>query len=149
MDKPILVTVDGRAWGNIFRKEERLLTVTDEKLEFSTLLGGKWPEDWNRKDITIKKDRLNLAYRVSFNNPGTKRQVLSTYTKSIYKKRLLPVVLIGYPLVFVLSTITLNDTQRSRFFPIIILVAILPAIGINYLPYSRLGKELEEHGYLN
>lgn len=114
------------------------------------MLGGKWPESWAKKDITITKSGFNMVYRVNFSGGTRRKAVLSTYTKKMYFLGIIPYIFTVFSIDNFFSHGIRHHSMSGWIigfvFPICLVAAL---VLLQYFPYRQLGKELKKYGYLN
>jgi len=148
MSKPIEVSIGPKIMGNLFKREHRALEVKDQLLAFSTVLEGKWPDTWEKKEISITDSPFNMLFKVTWKD-GTKA-TFSTYTKKTYLRTVLPYIVLA---TFGTSYIAGSTANSDNGFPLALVgyLTLITAIyaAILYIPYRRLKRELKLHGYLS
>jgi len=150
MNKELIVTIHHRIMGNLFKKEQRSISISDKAITLSEPQLGKWPNIWDKNDIVIKKDVLNLVHKVSFKSGKSPDAFLSTFTKKTYiRTMLLSTICFFIPSSILVSSSSITITGPIVGISIFIIVALETiAVGaMVYLPYKRLSSELKSHGY--
>ena len=144
MNKELIVTIHHQIMGNLFKKEQRSISISDKAITLSEPQLGKWPNIWDKNDIVIKKDVLNLVHKVSFKSGKSPDAFLSTFTKKRYTRSIMWSIWVIIP-----ATILASGSGTSVGISAFIVVALgtIAEARFVYLPYKRLSSELKSHGY--
>ncbi len=140
------MSLSAKTYGSLFKREERHVKITDKELAFNTKLGGTWPGTWAKKDITVKKIGWQMLFKVTWND-GSRSSTVSTYTRKTYFMFVLPSIVVSIVLSTIISPHVFKHSTSPNLYlyPLFLLIFL---VSVQYPPYLRFKKALQQHGYI-